>query len=258
MLHSTAGKLDKVLRENGSELVPVTGVIEAMRLCKQEEELAKIRKSVQLNEDVLQEVVKTFTPGMTEREAALRIEDAMRRKGAERPSFETIIAGGPNGAKPHAVPSDRPLHDGEPIIVDMGLQLDGYCSDMTRTVFLGPPDPKAVELSRIVRRAQKAAIAKVRAGIAACDVDRVARQLITKEGYGREFGHGLGHGVGLAVHEAPSVNRRNHKKLRAGMVITIEPGIYLPGWGGIRLEQMIVVTDDGCELLNRDTTFLDL
>jgi Xaa-Pro aminopeptidase len=257
-LHAMYQKLEKKTAKLGIELVPVTGFVEKLRVAKSEEELGLIRRAVLLNETVFQEAFNKLKPGMTEKEAARLIENTMRIKGAECPSFETIVAGGPNGAMPHAVPTDRPLQQGEPIIIDMGLVLDGYCSDMTRTVFLGEPDQRAVELARIVRKAQLAATNAIRAGKKASDIDRAARDIIKKAGYGDKFGHGLGHGVGLAVHEAPAVNRRNHKKLQAGMVITVEPGIYIPGWGGIRLENMVVVTEKGCEVLNKDTTFLNV
>jgi Xaa-Pro aminopeptidase len=143
-------------------------------------------------------------------------------------------------------------------VIDMGLVLDGYCSDMTRTVVLGETDPSTRKIFRLVRKAQKAGIKAIRAGVTGLEVDRAARQVIEEAGYGEHFGHGLGHGVGLAVHEGPSLSSRYKKKLQAGMVVTVEPGIYLPGWGGVRLENMVVVTADGCEVLNTDTTFLDL
>lgn len=257
-LYATARKLIDMTAKQGIEALPVTGMVEELRLCKSREELAGIEKSVLLNEAVFQDIFATLRAGETERAVALRIENAMRAQGAERPSFDTIVAGGPNGALPHAVPGARPLRCGEPIVIDMGLILSGYCSDMTRTVVLGTPDEKTVHLVRIVRQAQLAAIAAIRAGITGREADRAARQVIRRAGFGDNFGHGLGHGVGLAVHEAPSLNRRNGKKLRAGMVVTIEPGIYLPGWGGIRLENMGVVAEGGCRILNRDTTMLDL
>jgi Xaa-Pro aminopeptidase len=258
LLHTTA--LDLMERANriDVETVPLVGLIEQLRVVKQAEELSALRKSLWLNEEVFQEVFAKLRPGLREREVALQLESTMRLKGAERPSFDTIVASGPNGALPHAVPTDRELRTGEPIVIDMGLVLNGYCSDMTRTVVLGEPDAKTIELFRIVRRAQLEAIRRIRAGVAASDVDRAARQVIAKAGYGDFFGHGLGHGVGLAVHEAPSLNRRNRKKLQAGMVVTVEPGIYLPEWGGIRLENKVAVTASGHELFNRDTTFLDL
>jgi Xaa-Pro aminopeptidase len=258
VLHQTAGKLQKLATEIGAEVVPVTGLVERLRIRKSPEELVKIRAAVRLNEEVFQEVYRQLKPGLSERQVALRLETLMREKGAERPSFETIVAGGPNGALPHAVPGDRPLREGEPIVIDMGLVLDGYCSDMTRTVVLGRMDATTRERFRLVRRAQLAGIAALRAGVTGREVDRAARQVIEAAGFGAAFGHSLGHGVGLAVHEAPTLSGRYQRKLQTGMVVTVEPGIYLPEWGGIRLENMVVVTESGCELLNRDTTFLDV
>lgn len=257
-LYSAAEKLSALAKKLGIELVPQSGLVETLRLLKKQEELRRIKEAVLLNEAVFQEVFRTLRPGMTERQIALMIETAMRTRGADGPSFETIVASGPHAALPHAVPSHRQLEKGEPVIIDMGLKLDGYCSDMTRTVALGTPSARMVRLLRIVRKAQLAGIQALRAGIAGKEVDRAARSVIEQEGHGGNFGHGLGHGVGLAVHEAPALNRRNRKHLRAGMVVTIEPGIYIAGWGGIRLENMAVVTEAGCEVLNRDATFLDL
>jgi Xaa-Pro aminopeptidase len=182
----------------------------------------------------------------------------MRLKGAEGPSFSSIIASAERSALPHAVPSARPIEQDRPLTVDMGLILDGYCSDMTRTFVPGKADKKYLELHRLVRRAQIAGIQAIRAGVKASNVDRAARTVIADAGYGQAFGHALGHGVGLAVHEDPRLSALNHKQLRAGMVVTVEPGIYLPGWGGIRLENMVVVREDGCENLNTDTTWLDV
>ncbi len=257
-LHSTAEKLLKMGVELGLELVPVSDLVEKMRLCKDKAELDKIERAVLLNEEVFQGVYHQLRPGMTEIEVALQIENAMRMKGAERPSFDTIVAAGPNGALPHAVPSSRAIKKGEPIVIDMGLILEGYCSDMTRTVVLGTPDPKTREIIRLVRQAQLAGMAAVQAGVSGRQVDGEARAVIKAAGYGDKFGHGLGHGVGLAVHEGPGLSPRYAKKLQAGMVVTVEPGIYIEGWGGVRLENMVVVEEGGCRLLNRDTTFLDI
>ena len=258
LLHSTFLALEKMASKVGIALAPLTGLVEKLRVVKTAEELKKIEAAVLLNERVFQEVYQELAPGLSEREVALRLETTMRKMGAEGPSFPTIIASGPNGALPHAVPGPRKLAPGEPIVIDMGLILDGYCADMTRTVVLGEADAKTVALFRLVRQAQLAGLAALRPGVGGQEVDRAARQVIRQGGYGAYFGHGLGHGVGLAVHEAPSLNFRNRKTLRPGMVVTIEPGIYLPGWGGIRLENMAVITADGYRLLNRDTTYLDL
>ncbi len=257
-LHQASEKLKKISAEVGMEPVATTGLVERLRLCKGQAEIDKIRAAVLLNEEVFKEVYRGFKPGMTERQVAIRIETLMREKGADGPSFETIVAGGSNGAKPHAVPADRPIREGEPVVIDMGLVLDGYCSDMTRTVVLGEVDKKTKTIFRLVRKAQKQAIKTIRAGVTGREVDIVAREIIAKAGYGDFFGHGLGHGVGLAVHEGPSLSISYKRKLKAGMVVTVEPGVYLPDWGGVRLENMVVVTDKGCEVLNTDTTFLDL
>lgn len=259
LLYATATSLQTLLHKLGIEMTPLASKpVEGLRLVKTEAEIEKIAKAVRLNEEVFQEVYSELAPGQSETEVAAKIEVLMRRKGAAGPSFPTIVAGGPNGAMPHAVPGARPLQQGEPIVIDMGLILDGYCSDMTRTIVLGKPDARTIELFRLVRKAQLAAISSIKAGITGQEADRAARQVIEAAGLGARFEHSLGHGVGLAVHEAPSLSRRNRRKLKAGMVVTVEPGIYLEGWGGIRLENMVVVESAGCTCLNRDTTFLDL
>lgn len=257
-LHSVAGKLKEILGRRNIVPVPVTGLIEEMRVIKDEDEIAVLRESVRLNEQVFSEVFSGIESFSTEIDLALAIETTMRRNGAEKASFSTIVACGENGALPHAVPSNGRLVGGKPITVDMGLVLHGYCSDMTRNFVIGRADDKYSELHRLVRRAQLAGMAAIRAGVRCCDVDRAARKIIEDGGYGLQFGHGLGHGVGLAVHEEPRLSFRSKKKLRSGMIVTVEPGIYIPGWGGIRLENMVVVRDDGCENLNRDITWLDI
>lgn len=250
--------LAKLAKTLTIDLSTFDGQIERLRLIKDAEELTAIKRSVALNEKVFQQIYPTIRPGQTEIDIALALENAMRLLGAERPSFDTIVASGPNGALPHAVPSHRSLCPGEPIVIDMGLILAGYCSDMTRTIVLGTPDARTVDLFRLVRQAQKAGLAALRPGVSGRLVDAAAREVINGAGHGAHFGHALGHGVGLAVHEAPSLSFRNRAQLRPGMVVTVEPGIYLKGWGGIRLENMALVTERGHEVLNRDTTFLDL
>lgn len=257
-LHSTAAAYCRLGKKLGIDMVPLSGLVERLRTRKNAEEISKIERSVRLNEEVFQELFCTLRAGESERSVATRIESLMRERGAERPSFDTIVASGPNGALPHAVPGSRSLQSGEPIVIDMGLVLDGYCSDMTRTVVLGAPNSKTIEIFRIVRQAQLAATKVIRAGITGKQADRAAREVIRRAGYGDAFGHGLGHGVGLNVHEAPSLNRRNGKKMQSGMVVTVEPGIYLEGWGGVRLENMVLVETDGCRVLNCDSTMLDL
>ena len=258
LLHSTFQRLAGMANKRGLTLVPQLGLIEAMREVKSADELELLRASTRLNETVFQSVYATIEPGMTEREIALALELTMREMGAEGPSFPTIVAFGTNAARPHAVPTDRELQAGDLVLVDMGLIYRGYCSDMTRTFVAGRPDQTYIDRHRVVRAAMQAGIGAIRAGVTGAEVDRVARQVIADAGYGDHFGHSLGHGVGLAVHEAPRLSRTNRKKLRAGMVVTVEPGIYLAEWGGIRLENMVVVGEDGAEVLNRDTTGLDL
>ena len=258
LLHSTFQRLAGMANKRGLTLVPQLGLIEAMREVKSADELELLRASTRLNETVFQSVYATIEPGMTEREIALALELTMREMGAEGPSFPTIVAFGTNAARPHAVPTDRELQAGDLVLIDMGLIHRGYCSDMTRTFVAGRPDRTYIDRHRVVRAAMQAGIGAIRAGVTGAEVDRVARQVIADAGYGDCFGHSLGHGVGLAVHEAPRLSRTNRKKLRAGMVVTVEPGIYLPEWGGIRLENMVVVGEHGPEVLNRDTTGLDL
>jgi len=258
ILHSKYIELSKLGSTLGLRLVPLDHTIEQMRLIKTTHELDLMERSLSLNEAVFQQVLPSIIPGLTERQIAQMIENTMHQMGAERPSFNTIVASGPNSALPHAEPGERKLQAGEPIIIDMGVVLSGYCSDMTRTIVLGTPDQQTISLFRLVRQAQLAGLSALRPGVMAKDVDHAARTVIVNAGYGANFGHSLGHGVGLAVHESPSLNARNRKTLRPGMVVTVEPGVYIRGWGGIRLENMAVVTKAGHRVLNQDLTFLEL
>ncbi|MDK9708285.1 MAG: Xaa-Pro peptidase family protein [Desulforhopalus sp.] len=257
-LFATAEKMTTALDKRGIRTVSLVGLIEDLRTIKDDEEIEQIRQAVRLNEGVFAEIYESLYNYATEIEIALAIEATMRRRGAEGPSFASIVASGANGALPHAVPSPSYLQPDASLTIDMGLVLGGYCSDMTRNFVPRTADDRYRELHRLVRKAQLAGMAAVRDGARACDVDQAARRIISDAGYGEYFGHSLGHGVGLAVHEEPRVSTNNTKKLRAGMVVTIEPGIYIPGWGGIRLENMVVVREGGCENLNSDTTWLDI
>ncbi len=257
-LYDHAKTLQNLCHDLNVTLTPLANLIEKLRVIKSSNELNLIRKSVHLNEQVFQQIFPTITTSDTEIDIALRLENAMRAFGAECPSFDTIVACGANAAKPHAVPDNTKIKEGLPVIIDMGLVLNGYCSDMTRSIVLGSPTAKTINIFRIVRRAQLAGIKAVRPGQLCKDVDAAARSIISAKGYGENFGHSLGHGVGLAVHEAPRLGSRSSQKLQAGMVITIEPGIYIPNWGGVRLENMVCVTQEGCEIFNRDLTFLDI
>ncbi len=257
-LHSVAGKMEETLEEQNISLHPLTGFVEEMRLIKDEEEINKLRESVLLNEAVFEELYQQIEPGQTEIEIALAIEATMRINGAESPSFATIVATGKRSALPHAVPGNVKVKKNKALMIDMGLVLNGYCSDMTRTFVPKTPTKKYLKIHRLVRKAQLAATEAIRAGVSASSIDKIARTIINDAGYGKQFGHALGHGVGLAVHEDPRLSSKNRKHLRAGMIVTVEPGIYLPNWGGVRLENMVVVREDGCELLNTNTTWLDI
>ncbi len=257
-LHSFASLLTEKCRDLRITASPLTGLVEEMRIIKNDAELDKIRASVKLNERVFQDIYSEDRKGRTEIDLAIAIETRMRLLGAQGPSFQTIVATGSRSALPHAVPGPVTIEKDRPLMFDMGLILDGYCSDMTRTFPNGKADARYLEIHRLVRKAQQAGIRAIRAGVSAQAVDRAARSVIADAGWGKYFGHALGHGVGLAVHEAPRLSARNRKHLRSGMVVTVEPGIYIPDWGGIRLENMVIVREDGCEILNSDTTWLDI
>lgn len=257
-LHSVAASLSKTCQKLGISVFALSGLVEERRLIKDEAEIDLIRESVKLNEQVFRAIYTDIAPGQTEIDIALALEAEMRRRGAQGPSFQSIVATGDRSALPHAVPGPVTIRENQPLMIDMGLVLNGYCSDMTRTFPYGHADSRYLEIHRLVRKAQLAGIGAIRAGISAQKVDQAAREVIAQAGYGEYFGHALGHGVGLAVHEDPRLSSRNRKNLRAGMVVTVEPGIYIPDWGGIRLENMVVVREDGCEILNTDTTWLDI
>lgn len=226
--------------------------IEQARGCKDESELQSMQRAIDLADDAWEYIQTLLEPGRTEREIALELEFFMRRNGAERLAFDPIVASGPNGSLPHAVPTDRALQSGDLVTLDFGCVLDGYCSDMTRTIAIGKAEPKVKELYELVLAAQMAGLAAVGPGKTGREVDAVARQVIADAGYGEYFGHGLGHGIGLEVHEEfPRLSPRGEVVLQPGMVCSVEPGVYLPGWGGIRIEDLVVVTENGCRVLTR-------
>jgi Xaa-Pro aminopeptidase len=237
------------------ELVPLSGVVEEMREIKEPGEVEILRKSAVLMGDVLGQVIAGLEPGQSEREVAWRIETLIREQGADEASFPPIVASGPNSALPHATPTERVLREGEPVILDVGAKLDGYCSDITRTVFLGQPSGDFKEIYVTVREAQISAFKSVKPGMKTTEADSVARDHIAKAGYGAYFGHSLGHGIGLAPHETPALAPMKPKALREGMVFTIEPGIYLPGKGGVRLEEMVLLRGEGAELISTNKDF---
>lgn len=230
-------------------LVPTSDLVEAQRRIKEPGEVARIRAACSIADDALAELLPRLADGPTEESFALDLEVAMRTRGATRVSFDPIVAGGPNGARPHARPSPRPIARGELVVIDFGCVVDGYCSDMTRTVSVGDPGPEAVRLWETVRESQQAGRAAVGPGVSCAAVDAASRDVIEAAGYGDAFVHGTGHGVGLEIHEAPRVARTATGTLAPGSVVTVEPGIYLPGVGGVRIEDTLVVTDDGAAAL---------
>ncbi len=231
------------------ELVATTDLVEGLRAVKEPGEVAAIKAAAALADEAFEQLVAGGLVGQNERELAMKLELEMHRRGAEHPSFSPIVAAGPHGALPHASPSDSVIRSGELVVIDWGAQLDGYCSDCTRTLAAGGVNSKAVEVYQLVLDAQMAGVEDVRAGATGRELDSVARAAIQAAGHGEHFGHGLGHGVGLEVHEAPRLAQSSEAVLAAGNVVTVEPGIYLPGEFGVRIEDLVVVTDDGCEIL---------
>lgn len=240
----------------GHDLVPTEGLVERHRRRKEPAEVDRIRAACAIADDSLTELLPRLSDGPTEREFALALELAMRRRGASAPSFDPIVAAGPNAALPHARPADRPIGRGELVVIDFGCVVDGYCSDMTRTVSVGDPGPEATRIWETVLASQQAGRAAVGPGVECAAVDAASRSVIEAAGLGDAFVHGTGHGVGLEIHEAPRVARTASGTLAEGDVVTVEPGIYLPGVGGVRIEDTLVVTDDGAVALTEFPKFL--
>ena len=235
------------------ELVMADGLVEGMRAVKEPAEVNRIGAAAAVADGALEQVLAQGLAGRTEREAALALELAIRHAGAEHVSFEPIVAAGPHGALPHAAPRETTIERGQLVVIDFGARVDGYCSDCTRTVAVGEPDLDARETYALVLEAQLAGLAAVRAGAKCRHVDAAARDLIAAAGHGEEFGHGLGHGVGLGIHEDPRLSQVAEGTLAAGNVVTVEPGVYLPGRFGVRIEDLVVVTEDGCQILTGAT-----
>ncbi len=238
----------------GAELVATSGLVEDLRLVKDEGEVARIEAACSIADAALAAVVPMLDHGPTEAAFALELDTEMRRQGADDLSFETIVAAGPNGSRPHHTPSQRSIDRGELVVVDFGALVDGYHSDMTRTIAVGGPDALDDTQRRmlaVVAEAQAAGVAAVRAGVSARDVDAACREVIEGAGWGDAFVHGTGHGVGLDIHEDPKVSFAATATLASGHVVTVEPGVYLPGHGGVRIEDTVVVTESGCRTLTR-------
>jgi Xaa-Pro aminopeptidase len=249
-------------RPGAPELVPIDSAIEAARSVKDAYEIDILRKAGRMLSEVTLHVVRLPRAGMVERDLALEIDTAIRRAGFEKPAFETIVASGPNSALPHAQPGERRLSEGDLVVLDFGGVYDSYCVDLTRTVAVGQPSPRALEVHAAVRNAHDRAIAAARAGVSRFAVDAAARDVLTAAGMGAAFGHGTGHGLGIEVHEEPRISKRgpnvdtSRETILPGMVFTIEPGAYFPGFGGVRIEDDVLVTESGVELLTEAPTDL--
>ncbi len=246
----TLSGFQEILQE-GIEFLPLTHELDPLRAVKTPEEVKKIQEAVRIAERAFEEVLEDVRPGLREIDLALELEYRMRAMGSEGVAFEAIVLSGPRTALPHGRPSRRPIREGEVVLFDFGARVGGYCSDKTRTAFLGKADPELRRVYEVVLEAHDRALDAVRAGVSFREVDRAARQVIEDAGYGEFFGHSTGHGVGLAVHEFPSLSPDSEGILEEGMVITIEPGIYLPQKGGVRIEDLVLVKDNGCEVLTK-------
>jgi len=235
--------IDGLLEAERPRFVPAPGLIEGLRMLKDADELDALARAVHLGDDGMEHAIAVVEPGMTEKQLAWEIQRYVMEHGADDLSFSTIIAGGDWGASPHAYPRDVPLAEGAGVVIDMGVVVDGYCSDLTRTLFLGEPDDQFKRVYDTVLTAQTMAEERIEAGMTGREAHEIAATVIAEAGYGEYFGHGLGHGVGLDIHEAPRLAPGSDAILEDGQVFTVEPGIYIPGWGGVRIEDQCVMED---------------
>jgi len=233
-----------------TNLIPVGTAFQGIRAVKDDEELALIAKAARITDEAFIAATTGLKHGITERELAWRIDLALREHGGDGPAFETIVASGPHGARPHHTPTDREIQEGESIVIDMGAAVDGYCGDLTRTIVVGEAPALFTDRYNTVLAAQRAALAGIRPGWTGGETDSIAREALTASGFGEQFLHWIGHGVGLVVHEGPVLSPDSEDVLQPGHVITVEPGIYFEGWGGIRIEDLCVVRDNGLEVLS--------
>ena len=243
----------EILSAGGLDLVPRRGLVEALRAVKDESELDAIRRAGEITSGAYERFAEERFTGRTERELAWRLDELFHELGAHAPAFESIVASGPNGARPHARPTDRVVEAGETVVIDAGAMVDGYCADCTRTFATGPLPDELSSAYTTCLEGQLAGLEATRAGVSGVDADAAARDRIEAAGLGDKFGHGLGHGVGLEVHEAPRLSRESTDTLAAGNVATVEPGVYLEGLGGIRIEDLVIVADGEPEVLTTST-----
>ena len=247
------GELSESIQAASPTLVATAGIVDELRAVKEPTELASIEKAVEIADTALRRVAPAMEPGMTEKYVAWEIEKAMRELGAEAIAFDIIVGAGTNGALPHHRADDTVIQTGDSVVIDMGATFEGYCSDLTRTFTVGEPDDDFHKIYDTVLGAQTVAEEAVRPGMKGQELDAFARDFIAEAGYGEHFGHGLGHGVGLAVHERPRVAPASQDVLEEGMVFTIEPGIYVPGWGGVRIEDVITLENGRARVLTRSS-----
>ncbi len=231
------------------EWVPTQNMVEDLRKIKSQDEIQNLQKAVDLADRALHHIQSFIQPGITEREVSLELEIFLRKNGAKGSSFDIIVASGPRGSLPHGIASEKEIKEGELVVIDMGARLDGYASDVTRTFAVGQMDNKGREIYNAVLEAQLAAIEGLEPGMTGQEADQLAREVIVGHGYGDKFGHGLGHGIGIDVHESPRLSPISTSTLEPGMAFTVEPGIYLPGWGGVRIEDIVVMEEKGVRIL---------
>lgn len=233
-----------------TEFIPVDSLVEKIVMVKNEKEILATRKAVEITDRTFSELLKIIKPGITEREVSAHISYLQKMYGADGDSFDAIVASGERGAFPHARPTDKKIATGELVTLDFGCTVEGMKSDMTRTIAIGEISDECKNIYSIVKEAQQKALEKVKAGMSTKEIDSVARDFIREKGFGNNFGHGLGHGVGYDIHEKPALNERTDYILQINNIITIEPGIYVEGTGGVRIEDDVIVTKEGCEILN--------
>ena len=260
MLEGVFRQANEKLVEDGFrvEWVDADDLVSELRMVKTDTEAALIRRAFEITCESFNEVSEQISAGMTEREIARMLENAMVDRGAEGPSFPIIVASGPHAARPHHEPGDRMIASGEPIVIDMGALFEGYCADLTRTVWVGEPDDQLAEVYGLVYRSNEAVIERAHIGSTGKELDSYAREVIDAGGYEEEFSHGLGHGVGLRVHEGPSASKNSSDVMAPGNTLTIEPGIYIEDWGGVRIEDVVLFTDGGFELLTESARKLPI
>lgn len=254
--HLTVAQYDELESSWKVELVPSSGMIEALRETKDEQEIALLRRACEITDQAFEHILNFIHPGRTEIEIANELDFTMRKLGASGVSFDTIIASGWRSAMPHGVASNKEVKDGELITLDFGCLYEGYRSDMTRTIAIGAPDSQLRDIYQIVKEANELVYHSIKPGMIGRDVDKIARDFIKDKGYGEAFGHGLGHSIGLEIHEDPYLVQSSHRTLRVNQVVTDEPGIYIEGLGGVRIEDDLLITEDGAEALTNSSRVL--